>query len=261
MTILSDRSQLATSMAYASDEAVRLLQADPDLGAGIAPGELALATGASIAPVITLDRGPWAFTPPADPGGLGGFVLDGLILVRVQVGERCHGELLGEGDLVSPWVPAGPELADCMEVSARTLRPVEMAVLDRQFASRTARWPEIHAALMRRLVLRSRRLSLQSAINSIPRTQQRLELTLWQLAYRFGRVTSEGLRLHLPVSHAQLAEIVATQRPSVTIALARLQQAGRLVRAGTHDWLLTGGAPPELASLALEYGVRAASAG
>jgi CRP/FNR family cyclic AMP-dependent transcriptional regulator len=257
VTTLSDRSQLATSLAGASAEAVRVLQADPDLGAGVASEDLALATGASIAPVITLDRGPWTFAPPAEPGGLGGLVLDGLILIRVEVGDRCHGELLGEGDLVSPWIQASPEWAECTEVSARIMRPVEMAMLDRQFALRTARWPEIHAALMRRLVLRSRRLSLQSAINSIPRTQQRLELTLWQLAYRFGRVTSEGLRLHLPVSHAQLAEIVATQRPSVTIALARLQQAGRLVRTGTHDWLLTGGAPPELEPLTLEYGVGA----
>jgi CRP-like cAMP-binding protein len=108
---------------------------------------------------------------------------------------------------------------------------------------------------MRRHLLRSRRLSLQSAINSIPRTQERLELTLWQLAYRYGRVVSGGLRLHLPMSHAQIAEIVATQRPSVTIALARLQAAGRLRRTGPHDWLLCGPDPTELASFAVAAGL------
>ena len=53
------------------------------------------------------------------------------------------------------------------------------------------------------------------------------------------------------MSHAQIAEIVATQRPSVTIALSRLQAAGRLRRVGPHDWLLCGPDPTELNSLAI----------
>ena len=182
---------------------------------------------------------------------LGGLVLSGLIIVRVEVAERWHAEVLGESDLVSPWLPAAPELSERADVSSRILEPVEVAVLDRHFALRTARWPEIHAGLMRRLIARSRRLSLQSAINSIPRTQERLERTLWQLANRFGRVASGGLRLHLPMSHAQLATIVATQRPSVTIALSRLQEAGRIVRTGPHEWLLRGPDPTSMTGTAV----------
>ncbi len=232
---------------------MRVLDTEPELASGIAPEQVALAAGCSAAPVHALARGPWTLERSADPGELGGLILGGLVLVRVTVGERSHAELLGEGDLVSPRLQAAPELSDHAEVTARVVEPAEVAVLDRQFALRTARWPEIQAALMRRLILRSRRLSLQSAINSIPRTHERLELTLWQFAYRFGRVASGGLRLRLPISHAQLAEIVATQRPSVTIAFARLQDAGRLIRTGQHDWLLCGPAPTELAPLALQF--------
>lgn len=233
---------------------MRILDAEPEFASGIAPGQLALAASASSAPLHILGRGPWLLESSGDPGEFGGLILGGLVLVRVTVGERSHAELLGEGDLVSPWLQA-PELSDRSEVTARVVERSEVAVLDRPFAMRTARWPEIHAALMRRLVLRSRRLSLQSAINSIPRTQERLELTLWQFAYRFGRVASGGLRLRLPLSHAQLAEIVATQRPSVTIAFARLQDSGRLIRTGQHDWLLCGRPPTELAPLAVQFGV------
>ena len=33
-------------------------------------------------------------------------------------------------------------------------------------------------------------------------------MTLWQFAYRFGRMTPGGIRLHMPLTHSQLAEIV-----------------------------------------------------
>ncbi|HZU59630.1 MAG TPA: Crp/Fnr family transcriptional regulator, partial [Solirubrobacteraceae bacterium] len=119
------------------------------------------------------------------------------------------------------------------------------ALLDRSFIMRTARWPEIQAALMQRLIGRSRRLSLQSAINGLTRTEDRLELTLWQLASRFGKVTASGYKLPLRLTHTQLAEIVAVQRPSVTTALLRLEQAGRLQR--NHDgWILPGPPPSRL---------------
>jgi CRP-like cAMP-binding protein len=255
LTAVSDNSSLASSFAEPGSRAVRILDVDPDLAEGVPSTHVQLAAGAAVAHVHCLPRGPWAFDPPDDPAGLGGLVLTGLILVRLEIAGRCHAELLGEGDVISPWLPAGLNLAAQANVTARVIEPVEIALLDRHFALRTARWPEIQAALMRRLLLRSRRLSLQSAINSIPRTQDRLELTLWQLAYRYGRVVSGGLRLHLPMSHAQIAEIIATQRPSVTIALSRLQAAGRLRRVGPHDWLLCGPDPTELGALAVAAGI------
>jgi CRP/FNR family transcriptional regulator, cyclic AMP receptor protein len=228
---------------------VRVLEADADLGAGIEKGHWDLAVGQAVAPVLEFERGPWDYRPPPDLGGLGALILDGLILLRIHAGARGHIELLGQGDVISPWVDIQAELNVPFEVSARAASDVRIALLDRRFALRTARWPEIHARVLERLVLRSRMLSLQSAINSLPRIEERVELTLWQLGSRLGRMTPDGIVLRLPITHAQLAEIVSAQRPSVSVAISRLEARGRVARTARHDWVLRGEAPTTLTHL------------
>jgi CRP/FNR family transcriptional regulator, cyclic AMP receptor protein len=227
-------------------QTVRVLDIDPDLAEGIDANQRGLAARHAVARVIDVQRGPWQF-PPLQSGGLGALILKGLIIVRVQfAGVRGHVELLGEGDLVRPWLGIGTEVTAPCVVTADVLSGLQVALLDRPFALRTARWPEIIDALMQRLLVRSRILSMQSAINSLPRIEERLETTLWQLAYRFGHVTREGIILELPITHLQLAEIVSAQRPSVTIALTRLRERGNVTLLRRHQWLLRG-EPPQLA--------------
>ena len=132
---------------------------------------------------------------------------------------------------------------------------MRIALLDRGFAIRTARWPEIHAAIVHRLIVRARRLSLQAAVNAISRVDDRLEVTLWELAYRFGRVTRDGVVLDLPITHTQLAEMIAAQRPSVSTAVGRLQERGRAIRTDRHRWVLRGEPPQLLSSLARQSGL------
>jgi CRP-like cAMP-binding protein len=228
--------------------AVRVLEVDPDLGASIVREQRAAATSSAVARVLRFNPGPWAFRP-MENAGLGALILEGMVLVRVNFADlRAHVELLGEGDVISPWHGMSTQpVAPCV-VSARVISHLEIAFLDRGFTQRTVHWPEIHAALMQRLLGRARMMSMQSAINSRPRIEERLELTLWQLAYRFGRVTPEGFKLDLPLSHAQLAEIVCARRPSVTIAIARLREQGNLVLTRRHQWLLRGKPPARLAA-------------
>jgi CRP-like cAMP-binding protein len=235
--------------------AVRVLEVDPDLGAGIDPSEMAVAVAMAVSPEFTFERGPWDFAPPPERGGFGALIIEGLILVRIDAGGRSHIEMLGEGDIVSPWVGTGPELSTASIVTASVVARARVALLDRRFALRTARWPEIHAALLRRCIDRARRLSLQSAINALPRIEERVEVTLWQLAYRFGRVTRDGILMDLPISHSQLADIVAAQRPSVSTAVVRLEDQGRLVRLERRTWLLRGSPPEMLTSLARQSGL------
>jgi CRP/FNR family transcriptional regulator, cyclic AMP receptor protein len=227
---------------------VRLLELDPELGAGITPEQRSAAVSHALAAVLTFDRGPWRFQP-RDNAGLGALILEGMVLVRVEfAGIRAHVELLGEGDVICPWQGMGAHPTAPCAVSTRVISSLKMALLDRAFTQRTARWPEIHAAVMQRLVARSRALSMQSAINSLPRIEERLEITLWQLAYRFGRVTRDGIRVNLPLSHSQLAEIVSARRPSVSTAIARLRGQGRVVLVARHQWLLCGDPPARLAA-------------
>jgi CRP/FNR family transcriptional regulator, cyclic AMP receptor protein len=253
--VLIDLDLAEASRSVTTSRAVRVLEADPDLGAGIPHSQWELATSASGAQVFEFERGPWRFSPPPEAGSFGALILEGMILIRIDAGTRSHIEMLGPGDVASPWVGTGAELSAPTVLSASVVARARVALLDRRFALRTARWPEIHAALLQRAIDRARRLSLQSAINALPRIEERVEVTLWELAYRFGRVTREGIVVDLPISHSQLADIVAAQRPSVSTAVVRLEDQGQITRTGRRTWLLRGAPPAMLASLARQTGL------
>lgn len=70
-------------------------------------------------------------------------------------------------------------------------------------------------------------------------------MLLWHLAFRWGRVTPEGVLLPIRLTHSVLADLVASRRQSVTSGLARLAQRA-VVRAQNDSWLLSGHAPGEL---------------
>jgi CRP-like cAMP-binding protein len=252
-----DLDQADNTRSAATPRVVRVLEADPDLGAGIPSAQWELAAGASTAPGYEFERGPWRFEPPPEPGSFGALILDGMILIRIDAGSRSHIEMLGPGDVVSPWAGSGTHLSAPSELTASVVARARVALLDRRFALRTARWPEVHAALIQRCIDRSRRLSLQSAINALPRIEERVEVTLWELAYRFGRVTREGIVVGLPISHSQLADIVAAQRPSVSTAVIRLEDQGRISRTARRTWLLRGSPPAMLSALARQSGLEA----
>jgi CRP/FNR family transcriptional regulator, cyclic AMP receptor protein len=253
--VLIDLDHADPARSVTTPRAVRVLEADPDLGPGIPHSQWELATAASAAPAFEFDRGPWRFAPSPESGSFGALIIEGLILIRIEVGTRSHIEMLGAGDIASPWVGTGAELSSPSLLTASVVARARVALLDRRFALRTARWPEIHAALMQRCIDRARRLSLQSAINALPRIEERVEVTLWELAYRFGRVTREGIVVELPISHSQLADIVAAQRPSVSTAVVRLEDQGQISRTGRRTWLLRGSPPAMLASLARQSGL------
>jgi CRP-like cAMP-binding protein len=101
-----------------------------------------------------------------------------------------------------------------------------------------ARWPEVSAALVRRLVVRTRRMILRASILSRPRVHERVELMLWLLADQFGSVTPEGLLVRLPFTHTQLGEIVGAKRSTVTLAIRHLVAEDRLRIPGRNEWLL-----------------------
>jgi hypothetical protein len=69
---------------------------------------------------------------------------------------------------------------------------------------------------------------LSAAIALEPRLERRLILKLRQLADRWGRVTPEGVRLDLRVTHQELADMVGAARESVTVAFRRLQDQGEI---------------------------------
>lgn len=242
-------------------EIVRVLEEDPVLGEALSADAREQASRVP-ARAFELSTGEWQVPEPDDPAGLLGLlVLDGLLVRWLSVGDvRCC-ELLGPGDVLRPWtyqrelgvasIPA--------EAQWRVAEPTRMAVLDRRFAIATARWPEIQAALLDRAVARARRVAFHVSLCSLVRLELRLLVALWHLADRWGRVTPEGVHLPLRLNHTLLAGVVGARRPSVTVALGRLREAGSAQRLPDNSWLLTGRPPEELRRLrrvsALDEGI------
>lgn len=232
------------------DGTVRVLDADPDLAARLGPGEAAAAADAAVAAAVRVERGPWVEMPRrVDPGALGFLVLDGMLACSVEVAGRVNVELVGRGDVIRPWVDSEGTLA--RQVRWNALLPAQLAWLDRDFAERTARWPEITAALVDRLVHRARHLLFQRAASALPRVDERLLLVLWDYADRWGKVRVDGIHLPVPLSHSLLASIVGAQRPSVTTALGRLRRESQVVQV-PGGWLLLGDPPRDLADPQLQ---------
>jgi hypothetical protein len=169
---------------------------------------------------------------------MGLLVLEGLLAFEMRVGDRTTSELVGASDLLAS--PAGrvDELLEGLG-AWRVLWPTRLALLDADFADRVASWPQIGLAMLRRAGRRAADVNVLRSITAQPRLEVRLDLMLWHLAGRWGRVEPAGIRLTLPLTHRLLGQLAAAERPSISHALARLAHAG-LVTGCTGDLHLHG---------------------
>lgn len=224
-------------------ELVRVLDADPALAEALGP-DAGRAREHLIARLERVPRGAWR--PDADglgaDGGIGVLVLDGTLVRRVHVGGRHRAELLGGGDLLRPWQESDATGLPG-DASLRAIAPLRLAVLDRRFAARAARWPDLLCALVERALARSRTLADQLALAHLPGVDQRLLTLFRQFADRWGVVSPDGVLLRMRLSHELLGEIVGARRPTVTTALSALSERGELVRCRDRTWLLPGDPP------------------
>lgn len=231
-----------TSILEAVGHTASLLDEDPDLAIGLGDQHLAAARRQAQAAIIQIDGAGWDPLPvrrAAQEGWLGLFVLEGLMIRRVTVGNRPACELFGPGDLIRPWDADGEYDPLPITVDWLVLKPARLAVLDTGFALRIARWPSITSRLVGRVAQRARYLALTQAVTHLPRTYARLLILFWLLAERWGRVVPDGVYVTLPLTHEVLAMLVGAHRPTVTTALQRLSRAGLLVRQQSDRWLLT----------------------
>ena len=230
---------------------ISLLEADPDLGSALSPDTAAAAVRAARARFVDLDAGPWSPDPPDDPAGdLGLLVVSGLISRSMTIGSERSTELLGAGDVLRPWAEDGwGTVYGTTEWDV--LSPVRVAILDRAFAGRIARWPELTAELFDRAVRRCRSQSIVVATSHIKRVDVRLLALFFHLAERWGRVTRDGIVIPLRLTHARLAALVGAQRPSVTTALSRMTERGAIGRTPDGHTVLREPARAELERLCL----------
>ncbi len=134
------------------------------------------------------------------------------------------------------------------EVGWVVLEPTRMAVLDHELVLRMNPWPQLGLELFSRGTRRAHSLAVALAISHHPRVDDRLLLTLWQIAERWGRVRPDGIAIPLSLSHERLATLVGAHRPAVTTAMGELVRAGAVSRGEDRLWVLHGDPPQESGS-------------
>src|SRR4051794_36485090 len=224
---------------------VPLLQVDGELAERLPEATYAEAAQLAIAPTEWLDPGEWRPDPPPAAeraSHLGLLVIDGFLARRVRVLDRPATELLGPGDLLLPWEP---DRTEPFSAGARweVLELARVAVLDRRFTALLGRWPDITAALVGRAVSRSRAFAPTIAISQLVGVDLRLLALLWHIAQRWGIPGDDGTVLPMHLTHELLGSLISAQRATVTRALGRLSDDGRVSRRDAL--LVVQGEPPD----------------
>ncbi len=238
----SGRVSVVSEAGRPTANVCHVLREDAELAEAVEPERRAQALEALTAREVTIPAGAWGSREIPLDGGIGLLVLGGVLVHRVGIEERFGAEVLGEGDVMRS---VQAELAPfTLPVTNDwvVLETARLAVLDERFVRRLAHFPPVAARLFARAILRSRQLAVNMAIVHQARVDVRLQMLLWQLASRWGRVRSDGVLVPLRLTHAVLADLVAARRPTVTSALSDLARRGT-VRAVPDGWLLSGGPP------------------
>jgi CRP/FNR family transcriptional regulator, cyclic AMP receptor protein len=235
-------------VTQAGQQLISIVEADPDLGDLLDEGELERARHEALTRVQRLSPGEWDASAALEPAAhhRGFLIIDGLLSRTVDVlGRRCV-ELVGNGDVMRPWQWDDEGSHVRAEVGWTILEPSRLAVLDHQLVLRLVPWPELGLELFNRGTRRAHHLAVALAIAHHQRVDDRLMLTLWHLAERWGRVHSDGIVVPLPLGHQRLADLIGARRQSVTTAMGGLTRSGAISRRDNGHWLLHGKPPAEL---------------
>jgi hypothetical protein len=227
---------------------ISIVDADPDLAELLDEDDVQRARREALARVHHLSTGAWDVVAAyqADVHHRGYLIIDGLLSRDVDVLGRSCVELLGPGDVMRPWRWDDEGSHVQAEVGWTVLEPTRLAVLDHGLVVRIVPWPQLGVELFNRGTRRAHHLAVALAIAHHQRVDDRLMLTLWHLAERWGRVHTDGVVLPLPLGHQRLADLVGAHRPTVTTALGELARAGSLSRRDNGDWVLHGSPPEQL---------------
>ena len=120
------------------------------------------------------------------------------------------------------------------------MEPVRLAVLDRRVGTLICSHPELSAALLDRLTLRTRSLAIHAATENMRGLEGRLLALFWHLAERWGRRDHGVVVLPIRLTHETLGLLAGARRPSVTTAIGGLTERGAITRGEDGTWMLHG---------------------
>ncbi len=257
MSALPDASR-SLDAAAASPSLVRLLEAEPDFGRGIAPAELSEARRRTVVPLVTLPPGPWSplslYEPDSAIGPFAVLVVNGLVARHVALSDRVATQLAGPGDVLP--LRAAEEILPPTEHATTVASTARLAVFDAHFLAATQRWPWLAARVIERSTRWADRGAVLQAISQLGRVDLRVLAVLWHLAERWGRMNPDGVFVPIKLTHEALGRLVGAQRPTVTLALRDLRERGIVDRRG-DGWVLDSQSCELLASTELVQAVGA----
>jgi CRP/FNR family transcriptional regulator len=175
----------------------------------------------SYCPVIAARAGELVRVP-ADASLL--LVASGVVASTLRLPHRRFVTFFsGEGDLL-------PRPGD--RITLEALRPSRLIAVDVETRKALLGDPEAAEDLVNGLAAAvvEREESLSQLAEVVHR--DRVLAKLVQLARKFGRVTPEGIRLEMPLTHQLLADAVGAARETVSLALRDLQRSGTVERRG-----------------------------
>ena len=175
------------------------------------------------------------------PAAFGFLVVDGVVLKETSLERRSALELLGPGDVLAPPLTAVHQLESRAVSRYLAHGMVSLGAIEAHFRQSAHRWPGIADFLHDRLGRQTHRASMHLAMLHLPRVEDRVLALFADLGERFGRVTSDGVEIDLPLNHEVIGGLVGGRRPTVTIALKKLAANGLLERLGDHRWKLARG--------------------
>jgi CRP/FNR family cyclic AMP-dependent transcriptional regulator len=219
---------------------VRLLEADPELGARLEGKELDQARKYAMLPALHLDKGRWNIRQLRDARGVRGevygFVLtEGMITIDASFAARRAARVLAPNELIllEGWDN------DTLPVQwgFTVLEPTTIAVLDARLEVIAQHWPSLMTALVIRGADQTRHALLQQAISQLPRVEDRLLALMWSLADSRGIVRGDGVHVPLSLTHETLAQMIGARRPTVSLGLKALGERGVLTPDG-DGWLI-----------------------
>ena len=114
---------------------------------------------------------------PSDDGDrvrLGFLLIEGVLARDVILAGSTCTELLGEGDVLQPWLAKGEDGLVRYHVLWHVLAPVRLAILDEALAKCLADWPPVMRALLERSGRHTSRMSVHQALLHLSPVETRL---------------------------------------------------------------------------------------
>lgn len=226
---------------WISSSALRLLDVAPELGQMLDSRRFAQVRDNVSVRAVRLQPGRWQLEELERVDGVhapikGIMLVEGWMTMDVAfAGRRCT-RLLTAGELVL--TDGAAEHTMPASWSWTSIGQSVVAILDRQMLLIGRHLPRLLSALLQRAAEQTREALLVQAISQLPRVDDRLLALFWSIADRVGIVAGEAVRIELPLTHGMLAQMIGAQRPTVSLALARLHDQG-LLCSDSGYWLLS----------------------